>query len=149
MRPNFSFKHTGSYNSNVVFHSSPPASSPGQTWDSCPSLKHFNSNVMVWKWVCTNSQLVKLLLNWQKVLKYFQWLTSKSYNGVTIIQSCATTHDTLWHKSCGDMQSAANSSYSWEGFKEKISFIRLDFTGCASSVLVFQRHILSQTQSPS
>lgn len=73
--------------------------------------------------------------------------------GFSIIQKFLLRHTgKLWHKSCGGMQSAAvNSSYSysWEGFKEKISFTRLVFTGCANSTLVFQRHILSQPQSPS
>lgn len=57
-----------------------------------------------------------------------------------------------WHRSCGGTKSAAvNSSYSYsqDGFKAKISFTRLVFTGCANSALVFQRHILSQPQSPS
>lgn len=49
------------------------------------------------------------------------------------------------------MQATADSScpYSREGLKTKTSFTWLVFTGCANPAWVFQRHILSQPQSPS
>lgn len=136
---------------------------------SCPALKHFNSmlrGVNCYALIFPASKITSQLtsyINCHTVMfqnpndtksqifpKTDLWSIQQ---GFSIIQKFLLRHTSkLWHKSCGGMQSAAvNSSYSysWEGFKEKISFTRLVFTGCANYTLVFQRHILSQPQSPS